>query len=177
MVGVITTLISTGCDDFRRWRGGESPVYYFPDIETFMRLIPSPSKDSLYIVLNKTSIPDLSDSADFIRIKKMTSCSDYYLHFNPIQNEIIVTAVEYPHIADLHLIHYSGTVIGFRNELYYDCVGTGYVFKYPFYCVNIYSTGKVVSTQKYPGNRKRFVYPIESYRLKRTSCISRPSLN
>ena len=71
-------MIVTGCK--RTW-GIENPTYYFLEIETFIRLIPSQSRDSLYIVFDKTGVPELSDSTDYIRVKKtllLLSSLDFY---------------------------------------------------------------------------------------------------
>ncbi len=109
-------MIVTGCK--RTW-GIENPTYYFLEIETFIRLIPSQSRDSLYIVFDKTGVPELSDSTDYIRIKKkLYSYSVVWIFINPNQDEIVVTESEYLREAHLHLIHYSGTAVHLSDNRY-----------------------------------------------------------
>ena len=156
---IVGVMIVMGCQ--RTW-GIENPTYYFPEIETYMRLMPSSSGDSLYILISKEERPELSNASDYIRVGKMMPCSQVFLRFNPDIDEIVVTVDDYPPKADLHLTHYSVVLINHSYSQYYDyTTATGYLFKLPFYGVCIYSDQELVSTQINPETRWKTAFPIE----------------
>lgn len=137
------------------------PIYYLPQVDTYVRVISSRSDSTIYVVINKGSIPVMTDSSDYVRRGRMTSCSDITLYFNPESDDVLVNG--WREEVELHLTHFNGHIINDSMPEYYRSDVPATVFKYPYPSFSLYSDymiATISSGEGKPGNKLK---PIRRY--------------